>query len=91
MDAKTWGPDDVVVTNDPYCGAQHLNDLLVFKPGFHNGQRVAVGALCHHLDVGGMAPGSYAAAATEVFQEGLRVPPVRLIEGGNLTRRSGPS
>jgi N-methylhydantoinase B len=87
VDAKTWGPDDVVVTNDPYCGAQHLNDLLVFKPVFHEGQRVAyVGALCHHLDVGGMAPGSYAATATEVFQEGLRLPPVRLIEGGSLNQ-----
>jgi N-methylhydantoinase B len=62
VDAKSWGPGDVVVTNDPYCGAQHLNDLLVFTPVFHDGQRVAyVGALCHHLDVGGMAPGSYAA------------------------------
>jgi N-methylhydantoinase B len=86
VDAKSWGPGDVVVTNDPYCGAQHLNDLLVFTPVFHDGQRVAyVGALCHHLDVGGMAPGSYAATATEVFQEGLRLPPVRLIEGGNLS------
>lgn len=85
VDAKSWGPGDVVVANDPYCGAQHLNDLLVFTPVFHDGQRVAyVGALCHHLDVGGMAPGSYAATATEVFQEGLRLPPVRLIEGGNL-------
>jgi N-methylhydantoinase B len=87
VDAESWQPDDVVVTNDPYCGAQHLNDLLVFKPVFHRGQRVAyVGALCHHIDVGGMAPGSYAATATEVFQEGLRLPPVRLIEGGNLNQ-----
>ena len=84
VDAKSWGPGDVVVTNDPYCGAQHLNDLLVFTPVFHCGERVAyVGALCHHLDVGGMAPGSYAATATEVFQEGLRLPPVRLVEDGN--------
>ncbi len=85
VDADGWGPDDVILTNDPYCGAQHLNDLLVFKPVFHDGERVAyVGTLCHHIDVGGMAPGSYAATATEVFQEGLRLPPVRLIEGGRL-------
>jgi N-methylhydantoinase B len=87
VNAKNWGPGDVVVTNDPYCGAQHLNDLLVFKPVFHDGQRIAyVGALCHHIDVGGMAPGSYAATATEVFQEGLRLPPVQLIESVAMAR-----
>src|SRR3712207_798150 len=64
--AEGWGPDDVVATNDPYCGAQHLNDVLVFRPVFHEGRRVAyVGALCHHIDMGGMAAGSYAATATE--------------------------
>jgi N-methylhydantoinase B len=87
VNAEEWGPDDVVATNDPYCGAQHLNDVLVFKPMMHEGKRVAyVGALCHHLDMGGMAPGSYAATATEVFQEGLRIPPLKLIENGRLNR-----
>lgn len=87
VDPDTWGPDDVVATNDPYCGAQHLNDVLVFKPVVHDGRRVAyVGALCHHIDMGGLAPGSYAATATEIFQEGLRIPPVKLIEGGVLNR-----
>ncbi len=83
--AEGWREDDVLATNDPYCGAQHLNDVLVFKPVFHDGRRVAyVGALCHHIDMGGMAPGSYAATATEVFQEGLRIPPLKLIEDGRL-------
>lgn len=83
--AENWAEDDVLVTNDPYCGAQHLNDVLVFKPVFHDGKRVAyVGALCHHIDMGGMAPGSYAATATEVFQEGIRIPPLKLIDGGKL-------
>jgi len=87
VDPARWGPEDVVVTNDPYCGAQHLNDVLVFKPVFHEGVRVAyVGALCHHIDMGGMAPGSYAATATEVFQEGLRIPPLKLIEDGRLNQ-----
>ncbi|MCU0983421.1 MAG: hydantoinase B/oxoprolinase family protein [Acetobacteraceae bacterium] len=87
VDPETWGPDDVIATNDPYCGAQHLNDVLVFKPVFHEGRRVGyVGALCHHIDMGGLAPGSYAATATEIFQEGLRIPPVKLIEGGRLNR-----
>jgi N-methylhydantoinase B/oxoprolinase/acetone carboxylase alpha subunit len=87
VSADDWGPDDVVTTNDPYCGAQHLNDVLVFKPVMHDGRRVAyVGALCHHIDMGGMAPGSYAATATEVFQEGLRIPPLKLIDRGVLNQ-----
>jgi len=78
-----WRDGDVIVTNDPYCGGQHLPDILTFRPVFVNGQRIAiVGALCHHLDVGGMSPGSYAAAATEVYQEGLRIPPLKLFDGG---------
>ncbi|MCX7932364.1 MAG: hydantoinase B/oxoprolinase family protein [Rhodovarius sp.] len=80
---EEWGPEDVVITNDPYCGGQHLPDILAFRPVFHEGVRIAyVGALCHHIDVGGMAAGSYAARATEIFQEGLRIPPLKLIEGG---------
>ncbi|MBR0657892.1 hydantoinase B/oxoprolinase family protein [Neoroseomonas oryzicola] len=87
VNAEEWGENDVVATNDPYCGAQHLNDVLVFKPVMHEGKRVAyVGALCHHIDMGGMAPGSYAATATEVFQEGIRIPPLKLIEDGRLNR-----
>ncbi len=52
---------------------------------FVDGARVAiVGTLCHHLDMGGMAAGSYAANATEIFQEGLRIPPMRLVRRGRL-------
>ncbi len=81
--AEDWGPDDVVITNDPYCGGQHLPDIVAFRPVFHEGVRIAyVGTLCHHIDVGGLAAGSYAAKATEIFQEGLRIPPVKLIERG---------
>ncbi|PZW42147.1 N-methylhydantoinase B [Humitalea rosea] len=86
--AEDWAEDDVVCTNDPYSGAQHLNDILVFRPVFFEGRRVAyVGALAHHIDVGGMAPGSYAATATELFQEGCRIPPMKLIEGGRLNKQ----
>lgn len=81
--AAEWADGDVVIVNDPYCGGQHLPDIVAFRPVFHEGERVAiVGTLCHHLDVGGMSPGSYAAGATEVYQEGLRIPPVKLFEGG---------
>ncbi len=78
-----WHDGDVIITNDPYCGAQHLPDIVAFRPVFHNGARVAiVGTLCHHLDVGGMSPGSYNANATEIYQEGLRIPPLKLFDGG---------
>lgn len=78
-----WQEGDVVITNDPYCGGQHIPDILAFRPVMMDGQRIAiVGTLCHHLDMGGMAAGSYAAAATEVFQEGLRIPPLKLVRGG---------
>jgi N-methylhydantoinase B/oxoprolinase/acetone carboxylase alpha subunit len=80
-----WGPDDVVISNDPYCGGQHLPDIVAFKAVFHNGRRIGfVGTLCHHLDVGGSSPGSYGSSATEIFQEGLRIPPVKLFEAGKL-------
>ncbi len=83
IDPATWGPGDVVATNDPYCGGQHLPDIVTYKPVFHEGQRIAfVGTLCHHIDVGGLAAGSYAATATEIFQEGLRIPPLKIIENG---------
>lgn len=78
-----WREGDVVITNDPYCGGQHLPDIVAFRPVFHEGRRAAiVGTLCHHLDVGGMSPGSYAAAATEIYQEGLRIPPLKLFDQG---------
>ncbi|WP_245615396.1 hydantoinase B/oxoprolinase family protein [Muricoccus aerilatus] len=83
VDAGSWGPDDVVATNDPYCGGQHLPDIVTYKPVFHEGRRIAfVGTLCHHIDMGGLAAGSYAATATEIFQEGLRIPPLKIVENG---------
>ncbi len=83
VDPSAWGPEDVVISNDPYCGGQHLPDICAFKPVFHEGRRIAfVGTLCHHIDVGGLVAGSYAAKAIEIFQEGLRIPPLKLIENG---------
>jgi N-methylhydantoinase B len=80
---ERWADGDVVIGNDPYCGGQHLPDILAFRPVFHAGERVAiVGTLCHHLDVGGMSPGSYTATATEIYQEGLRIPPLKLFKRG---------
>ena len=83
VDPAEWHPGDVVATNDPYCGGQHLPDIVTFQPVFHAGARVGfVGTLCHHIDVGGLAAGSYAATATEIFQEGLRIPPLKLVAAG---------
>lgn len=80
-----WAAGDVIVTNDPYAGAQHLPDILTFKPVFLDGVRIGiVGTLCHHTDVGGGAAGSYDASARELYQEGLRLPPVKIVEAGRV-------
>ncbi len=80
-----WHDGDIILTNDPYSGGQHLPDFVAFQPIFADGQRVAISAsIVHHVDVGGGAPGSYFAGATEIYQEGLRLPPVKLAENGKL-------
>jgi N-methylhydantoinase B len=85
MPLDRWFDGDVVITNDPYCGGQHIPDILAFRAVFVAGQRVGiVGTTCHHLDMGGISAGSYGATATEVFQEGLRIPPVKLYKAGVL-------
>ena len=82
---EEWQDGDVIVTNDPYSGGQHLPDIQTFRPVFVDGKRVAiVGTLCHHVDVGGGAAGSYYAGATEIFHEGIRIPPLRLVDKGVL-------
>ncbi len=84
-----WRPGDVIMTNDPYLGGQHLPDIQTFLPVFApNGELVAIcGTLGHHLDVGGMRPGSYAGDAVEIYQEGLRMPPIKLYEEGRPNER----
>ncbi len=83
-----WHPGDIIVTNDPYKGGQHLPDVQTFLPVFAGDEPVAIcGALGHHLDIGGMRPGSYAGDAVEIFQEGLRIPPIKLFEGGTINER----
>lgn len=78
-----WRDGDVVITNDPYCGGQHLPDILAFRPVFIDGVPISiVGTLCHHIDIGGRSAGSYDALATEIYQEGLRIPPLKLFDDG---------
>ena len=80
---EQWRDGDVILTNDPYCGGQHLPDFVAFLPIFADGRRVAIAAsIVHHVDVGGGAPGSYDAGAREIYREGLRLPPVKLVEAG---------
>jgi N-methylhydantoinase B len=77
----TIAEGDVFIANDPHSGGGlHPQDVVIQRPIFVNGQRVAWVALAAHMmDMGGMVPGSSAAAATECYQEALRLPPVRLI------------
>lgn len=82
---STMREGDAFVMNDPYLGGTHLPDIAVMMPVFHDGQPIAISAtMTHHQDVGGMAPGSTPTNATEIFQEGLRIPLLKLMEGGEL-------
>jgi N-methylhydantoinase B len=77
-------PGDVFATNDPfYGGVTHLNDMVLVMPVFAEGEIVAWTAnIAHWNDVGGMVPGSMSTDAKEIFQEGLRVPAIKIIEKG---------
>ena len=74
---------DVVIHNDPYRGGLHTPEHTVFKPIFVEGKIVAF-SVCvgHFVEVGGMVPGGFPGEATEIFHEGLRVPPIKIIKEG---------
>jgi N-methylhydantoinase B len=75
----------VFLLNDPYRGGSHLPDLTMVEAIAHEGATVGFAAVrAHHADVGGMSPGSMPQGATELVQEGLIIPPVRLVAGGVL-------
>ena len=77
-------PGDMFVFNDPYtAGGMHIPDVYVVKPIFVDGELEAYAAtLVHQIDMGGIAPGSTAVYATEIFQEGLRIPIIKMYERG---------
>lgn len=76
-------PGDAFIFNDPFDGGMHLPDIFVFKPVFYGDQLVGFAAtVAHHTDVGGRVAGSVASDSTEIFQEGLRIPPLKLYDGG---------
>jgi N-methylhydantoinase B len=84
----TWEPGDLVVLNDPYLGGTHLPDITMVSPVLMDGLAAPsffVASRAHHADVGGMSPGSMP-LATEIYQEGLIIPPVKLVRAGQTDR-----
>lgn len=79
---------DMFVANDPYNGGgTHLPDITLAAPIFNNGEIVGfVANIAHHSDVGGRVPGSMSGDSTSIFQEGLRIPPVRIMDSGKLVQ-----
>ena len=78
----TMREGDIYLMNDPYLGGTHLPDIALVMPVFANGRPIAFSAtMTHHQDVGGMAPGSIPTNATEIYQEGIRLPPLKLRSG----------
>lgn len=80
-------PGDVVILNDPYAGGTHLPDVTMVAPVFDASENLLffVANRAHHADIGGATPGSMG-AATEIYQEGIRIPPIRIVRGGELDR-----
>ncbi len=92
IDTLQLGPGDVAILNDPFCGGTHLPDITLVAPVFlenklkgRKAQRLAfyVASRAHHADVGGTYAGSMG-ICTEIYQEGVRIPPVKLIEAGQI-------
>ena len=76
---------DIYIFNDPYLGGTHIPDIAVVIPVVANGGVIALTAsIAHHIDLGGSIPGSSAANATDIFQEGLRIPPLQLAREGEI-------
>ena len=83
--AKNVQPGDIYIVNDPYLGGTHLMDVRMAMPFFYKGEIFCwLSNTGHWRDTGGAVPGGFSANATEVEQEGLRLPPVKLYKGGEL-------
>jgi N-methylhydantoinase B len=86
VEALRMGPGDVAILNDPYAGGTHLPDITLVMPVFTSGRSAPafyVAARAHHADVGGMYAGSMG-PAQEIYQEGIRIPPVLLMRAGQM-------
>ena len=79
----SFTPGDVIVVNDPYAGITHMPDVAIVAPAFWNDQLVAFTlAYSHHTDIGGRFPGGFSSQCTETYEEGLRLPILKLYAGG---------
>ena len=77
-------PGDIFILNDPYEGGSHLPDIFLFKPVFIQDRITAyLCAMTHHTDIGGRVAGGNACDSSEIYQEGIRIPPVKLYADGN--------
>jgi N-methylhydantoinase B len=84
-DVRNVQPGDVILMNDPYHGGSHLPDVTAFVPVFDQGKRLFWTIVrAHQSDIGGATHGAYNPMATEIYQEGLRIPPIKLYEAGRL-------
>ncbi|HTZ95448.1 MAG TPA: hydantoinase B/oxoprolinase family protein [Terriglobales bacterium] len=87
LDRMALGPDDVAMLNDPFAGGTHLPDITLVAPVFVSRKKKQpdffVASRAHHADVGGTYPGSMG-LCHEIYQEGLRIPPVRIMSGGKI-------
>jgi len=90
--ANEWYADDPgffegdqLFFNDPYIGGQHLVDMVVIKPIFHEGELIAwTGSIVHTPETGGMDPGGQSASATEAYHEGIKIQGLKIVEGGKF-------
>jgi N-methylhydantoinase B len=82
---ETMADGDVYLINDSYMGGTHTADFNVFSPIFAGGRLVGfAGCVAHQMDIGGMNPGGYCPAATDIYQEGIRFPGIKLVDRGVL-------
>lgn len=82
-----FAPGDVVLTNDPYASGTHLNDVAMMCPYFADGELLLIPCVrAHWGDIGGMTPGSISGRTTEIFQEGVRIPPIKIYDRGRPNR-----
>lgn len=83
--AEQLSPGDTVITNDPWICAGHLPDIFILTPFFHGGELVGfLSSVAHHIDVGGVNPGSTTPNTKSIYDEGLQIPPVKLVEDGRF-------
>ncbi|MBM3490198.1 MAG: hydantoinase B/oxoprolinase family protein [Alphaproteobacteria bacterium] len=81
-------PGDAILLNDPYRGGTHLNDVTLVYPLFDEAGRLIIfpAVRAHWVDVGGMVPGSYSGLSSNIYQEGVRIPPIKIFEAGRPNR-----